>query len=287
MLDPESEQTREVYALFGLAMFQAQCLEKQLAMVIAVSDDSERRTAWDYDACLAENFNSTFGELVTRFKELSGGRHKELLTQLDEAAAARNGLAHRYFWDRAVQLCSGTGRRQMLEELSNLASGFSALDERLTELGDEFMRRKGIPNEAVQTHVADLLAGATQPHDPERVPNPVEITTAFEWRTTNTGGCKLILVSGAGEYLLLGERGLCFGPQNIATQELFVKPDFAKALPARTNPRPKKSKPWNYAIALANGYILRIRPGELNGKPVCRFGLRKLKHLESAIGNPE
>ena len=168
---------------------------------------------------------------------------------------ARNSLAHRYFWDRAVQFCSGTGRSQMLEELSNLASRFSALDEQLTELADEFMHRKGITNETVEAHLAELLAGAIQPHNSERVPNPIEITAAYDWRTSNTSGCKLILVSGAGENLLLGERGLCFGPQNIAVQELFVKSDFAKALPAKVNPRPKKARPWDFAITLANGYI--------------------------------
>ena len=41
MLDPESEEIREVYAFFGLAIYQAQCLEKQLAMVIATSGDSK------------------------------------------------------------------------------------------------------------------------------------------------------------------------------------------------------------------------------------------------------
>lgn len=47
-MDPESEQIREVYARYGLAMFQAQCLERALAMTLAILD-SERLTSWDYE----------------------------------------------------------------------------------------------------------------------------------------------------------------------------------------------------------------------------------------------
>src|SRR5207244_450052 len=68
MLDAESEQIREVYAMYGLAMYHVQCLERALAMVIATLNP-ERLTAWDYDARLAENFESTFGQLAMRFAE--------------------------------------------------------------------------------------------------------------------------------------------------------------------------------------------------------------------------
>ena len=61
MLDPESEQIREVYAFFGLAIYNAQSLERELAMVLAASGTTERFTAWDYDDTLAGNFDSTFG----------------------------------------------------------------------------------------------------------------------------------------------------------------------------------------------------------------------------------
>src|ERR1700677_85023 len=99
MLDPESEQIREVYAFFGLAMYLAQNLERALAMLLAVLGEAKPMTAWDYDARLAENFQSTFGALVTRFVELAGSDHVTLSTQLEKAVVDRNDLAHHYFWE--------------------------------------------------------------------------------------------------------------------------------------------------------------------------------------------
>ena len=86
MLDPESEQIREVYARFGLAVYSAQCLERELAMLLAASGTPEYFTAWDYDDRLAGNFDSTFGALVTMFAGMAGHfEDKPLLVELEKA----------------------------------------------------------------------------------------------------------------------------------------------------------------------------------------------------------
>ena len=110
MLDPESEQIREVYALFGLALYLAQCLERELAMLLAVFVEAELMTVWDYDARFAESFQFTFGSLVTKFTEVAGSEHPRLTGQLAKAVDDRNDLAHHYFWDRAVRFSSTEGR---------------------------------------------------------------------------------------------------------------------------------------------------------------------------------
>jgi hypothetical protein len=239
-------------------------------------------TAWDYDARLAENFQSTFGALVTKFAGLSESAHTQLLKQLEKAADDRNKLAHQYFWDRAAQFCSNEGRAQMIEELVSLGNGFESLDGKLDELACGIVQERGLTKEMLQIHtdaeMKELMSGASEPYRPQRVPNPIEIVSAYEWRADTTIKCALVLASSDGKYLLLGERGLCYGPQNISDKELVVKRDFVRALPAAVNPRPKKSAPWNYTITLANGYILRARPDAVNGKPLCRFGLQKVKH---------
>jgi hypothetical protein len=66
-LEAEAEQIREVYAYFGLAMYEVQNLERQLTMLLAILRKTEMSTAWDYDARLADGFQSTFGKLVTEF----------------------------------------------------------------------------------------------------------------------------------------------------------------------------------------------------------------------------
>jgi hypothetical protein len=281
MLDPVSEQIREVYAVFGMAMYQAQNLEKGLAILFAVFDDSKLMTAWDYDARFAESFESTFGTLVAKFAELPSPGHEQLLKQLEKAVNDRNVLAHHYFWDRAAQFCSSEGRTEMIRELVEMGNCFESLDQELGQLARGIAQRRGLTKEVLKAQTAAeteaLLSGDARPYRPERVPNPIEIVTAYEWRTDSTVKSKLILGSKDGKYLVLGDRGLCYGPQNIPAEELVVKADFERALPATVNPRPKKSVPWDYGIALANGYTLRARPDEVNGKPVCRFGLHRLK----------
>jgi hypothetical protein len=83
--------------------------------------------------------------------------------------------------------------------------------------------------------------------------------------------CALVFASREGKYLILGESSLCFGPQNIPPEELVAKKDFGRALPPSVNPGPKDSVPWNYVITLANGHVLRARPGNeaRNDRSLC------------------
>jgi hypothetical protein len=279
LLDAESEQIREVYAYFGLAMYQAQNLERQLAMLLAVLSKTEMSTAWDYDARLAHSFESTFGTLVTQFGEIAAPEYTELDGQLETAVESRNDLAHHYFWDRAVQFSSTSGREDMLEELRTLVSRFESLDQALTRLTRKVADEKGLSEEKLRIHAENSLeglrSGKEKVYRPERVPNPVEITGAYEWRAGSAVKSGLILKSKGGHYLIIGEKGLCYGLQDIPTDELVVRTEFQKALPAVVNPRPKKSAPWTFAFPLANGYVLNTRTDSQNGRRVCRFAVKR------------
>ncbi len=147
---------------------------------------SARQNFWDYDARLAESFQSTFGALVTKFAELAAPEHTRLTDQLAKAVDDRNDLAHHYFWDRVAQFCSSEGRAQMITELNWMMFRFEYLDQELAGLTREYTKRKGISAEALESstadHLKELLAGLMEPHNPQRVPNPVEIVAAYEWR---------------------------------------------------------------------------------------------------------
>ena len=57
-LDPESYQIREVYARYGLAMYQAQCVERQLALLLITEyrPGPSRITRSQYDHLLEAHF---------------------------------------------------------------------------------------------------------------------------------------------------------------------------------------------------------------------------------------
>ncbi|HVB57989.1 MAG TPA: hypothetical protein VNE63_16390 [Candidatus Acidoferrales bacterium] len=278
-LDAESEHIREVYAHFGLAMYLAQNLERGLAMLLAVIGKGEMSTAWDYDAALAESFQSTFGALVTRFGEVAASDYQELYGQLERAVESRNDLAHHYFWDRALQFSSTKGRENMIEELTTLGKHFESLDAKLTRLTRDITEQKGLSKESLRISIrkamTDLQSGIAKPYRPQRVPNRIEITAAYEWRAGAIVKSGLVLQSKDGEYLIIGEKGLCYGPQDIPVDELVLRTEFAKALPAELNPRSKKSAPWTFAFVLANGYVLSTRPDFRKGNKVCRFALKR------------
>jgi len=81
-LSLESESIRDVYAHFGLALYLAQGLERQLSQVLALDGDTSHITAWDFDARLAENYQSTFGDLVSRFSRSHSTTSAELCQRL-------------------------------------------------------------------------------------------------------------------------------------------------------------------------------------------------------------
>lgn len=279
MLDPESEQIRDVYAFFGLAIYNAQSLERELAMVVAASRTIERFTAWDYDDTLAQSVDSTFGALVTKFSEVAEPQVKPLLADLERAVELRNELVHRYFWNRAVNFASNEGRTRMLEELKEIGDHFDTLDKKLSEWTHEFMRSKGVGTDVLRTEFANLLSGTKAPHDPKQIRKKVHVTSACEWKVGDSVECAIMFTSDAGN-LILGRTGLCLGPQGIPPEHLHVKPEFMKGLPATVDPKPKKAGAWNYVIPLANGYALRVRPDEAGGKKVIRFGLKKTNSSE-------
>jgi hypothetical protein len=263
-LSPESRQIRDVYARFGLAMYLAQNLERGLAMVLALEAQAERMTAWDFDARLAEHYSNTFGTLVAKFVESPEPKPTGLNERLQMANSQRNDLAHQYFWDRGIKFCSEEGRAEMLVELHQMQKDFTSLDDELGRLTEAKIQRRGQELESfrVRTEISlrEMIAGSREPHNPETVPNPVEIVSAQEWRSETSKPGNLVLIAQGGRHLVPGEKGLCYGPSAAPPGSSVVFLPFEKAFPAIVNPRPKiTSCLWNYSIPLKNGYILRAQ----------------------------
>ena len=117
-LDHKSGHIREVYAWFGLAMFTAQCLERELALILATKygPDPTRISEREFDAILEDLFSKTLGHLVGEIGKVAALSEEEK-EQLQTTLSKRNWLAHNYFWDRAVDVLSESGRVSMIEEL--------------------------------------------------------------------------------------------------------------------------------------------------------------------------
>jgi hypothetical protein len=276
MLDPESEQIREVYAYYGLAMYQAQCLERELSILLASQYGAENIDRWIYQERLGENFDSTFGILANKFIEFSKGRDLTLASEIKSAVRARNLLAHHYFWEHAVEFCSTEGRRRMLAELQSLIDRFEILDKQVSDLTRQFGRERGITDRDIEEISTKMLAGLVPVLEPPRLDEPVRIIAAYKWRfnAREPAVFQLLFKTDGGGNILLSDRGLCAGPESVPIEELELMPKFNKALPAEVHPRPKGAKKWNYALSLSAGYELCIRGEYVDGRFVRRYGLR-------------
>ena len=157
-IDRESEEVREVFARYGLAIYQAQCLERQLSIILATKygPGPARISEKELDENLEVLFSRTLGHLVSEIRILAELSEEEE-GRLREALRKRNWLVHGYFWDRAVEFLSESGRASMLRELNEAADVFNALDELFTNRTMEWGATVGITEQSVDQELQRLI----------------------------------------------------------------------------------------------------------------------------------
>ena len=157
-MEPDPELTREVFARFGLAMYRAQCLERELAIILATKYGpgpfNVSRT--EFNSIFEKLFSKSLGQLVSNITQLSALSEDEE-ERLKAALEKRNWLVHRYFWERVVDLLSYSGLASMIDELQDTADIFESLDELFTTKTREWGESVGISKELVNEHLERLI----------------------------------------------------------------------------------------------------------------------------------
>ena len=163
-LDPESEQIRDVYAHFGLAMYQAQCLERQLAIILATryGPGPTKLSRTELDEKFDDLFSKTLGQLVNEVGRLAK-LTKDEEKRLQEALSKRNWLTHRYFWERAIEFLSESGRASMIRELKATTHSFNTLDELFTNKTIEWARTVGITQQTLDKELERIVSEQGNP----------------------------------------------------------------------------------------------------------------------------
>lgn len=165
-LDPESEQIREVYAHYGLAMYLAQCLEQAIYVALLFFDHFPKAVKsyttaeeWTREADRFEEkeLGQTMGKLIRRLSE-AGVPVVGLDSELQEVLRRRNWLAHGYFSDRSVQLTVVDGREKMVAELKVLQLLFRSCSEQIDAVSMPVARKYGFTEEALEQAKLDLIA---------------------------------------------------------------------------------------------------------------------------------
>ena len=155
--DSLSEEIRDIYAHFGLAIYQAQCLEHGLVNALVVLDHipSKRKLAtslkeWSesLDSFMESKFEFTLGRMI---RELSAVTAVDpgLQSVLSLALKRRNWLAHGYFKDRAEDFLTQKGRAKMLAELLESQQLLADADAALEHATKPARERIGLTDEVL------------------------------------------------------------------------------------------------------------------------------------------
>ncbi len=177
-LDPDSEQIRDVYAYYGLAMYLAQCLEQSIFLHLLFFDHFPNAVAthttpeaWaaSFDQYEHQELSQTMGKLIRRLRDTKQST-ATIEADLENALKQRNWLAHGYFSDRAVEFTQSDGREKMRSELEALCDVFRNCSTELDAITLAIARQYGLTDErlaVVEQEMLDAYANArTGQRDP-------------------------------------------------------------------------------------------------------------------------
>ena len=158
-LPVEAQQKREVFARFGLAMYRAQCLERQIKLMFVSMYNQKflqvpptgRNPFLD-----EESIRKTLGQIKKELKE-KASLSPTLETRLAEAVNLRNWLAHDYFRVREREMLALEGREKMISELQEKADWLQELDREFTDILKNWLCIMGISKEEIESEIENYF----------------------------------------------------------------------------------------------------------------------------------
>lgn len=156
----EASQKRETFARYGLAIYHAQCVEKQIGILLATSFNRKFMSVspGDKEYFFSDAFQKTMGHLLKTIKE-KVKIEPTLYRRLTKALNLRNWLTHNYFWERAGSLLTWDGREKMITELTKASDELNALDNDLTTITVKWLKANGISESQVEEELKKYKQG--------------------------------------------------------------------------------------------------------------------------------
>lgn len=154
----DNDQTREIFALFGAALYSAQVLEHGLVNLMYVANALSGRipSVAEVDRFFEKSFRRTLGQLATQLRS-SLDVDDDIELVIRDAVSRRNVLAHSFFRNRAEQFVSRGGRAAMRQELLQDADFFREVDERVSGLTFDIGAAIGLTPARVQDAVHQMI----------------------------------------------------------------------------------------------------------------------------------
>jgi hypothetical protein len=157
-LGEDDDQSREMYAGYGVAMYYAQVLERALANAISMAQttSTEFGTLADFDAAMRSDSSATVDTLLRRLEAFVAD-DVELVADLERALDLRTEFAHDFFWRHVVDADSREGRERMIAASVAAKDRFWSVTERLEPVLRRFLESLGISPEHYAREVRSVL----------------------------------------------------------------------------------------------------------------------------------
>ncbi len=279
---PDDDQIRELYAMFGFAYYQSECLHRELCMIWAWSGLPSRDliTRPRVEERLAQAFSLTLGDVAAKLK---GVLPAQLYAELQTAVETRNFLAHHFWFERAHLMHNVENVRQLIAELDDYAGLFDRLDTQVSAWAEPKRRELGVTEEAIQHSLSRILAGEADEPLPDRqtirelekkLGRPQRLIRVWEF-SLDDGRKPLVFELADGSLWQLSDVGLGWTRFREVGPSWTEHPAIKPHLPANILPRPEPAAPWDYEFMLAAGAALWVKPGRQ--KQTFEWGVRAPK----------
>lgn len=271
--EPSSEDVKEVYARFGLAYYHAEVLYRGLCNLYCVSQapPSGPVTRYRLEEHLLAASKTTLGQLLPLLEAVLP---PPLPERMARALERRNFIAHHFWYERIHLMATLTGIEAMLAELVQDTELFQELDEEIERITAPLYARLDVSPELFLAALNDIRsgkAGALSPLYPQRMPRKQENVVKVFDVPTPSGRTVLVFQTDDGLLWQLCDAGLGWSAYGQVDASWPVSQKFATLLPARINPRPKASAPWNFEIPFGTQATLAVFPGKEAGQVLYRL----------------
>jgi hypothetical protein len=162
---PDFDDPKEVYAFFGLAMYNANLVEASLInLAVALNLNKTKVITQDvFEATFGEMEAKTLGQLLKATRKLAA-IPSELEPVLEETLNKRNFLTHSFFRVNAEEIIHEAGKRAMIEELRSMIGLFIRADALLTPVYMSLWEKYGLTEEFIQSELKRAYADIEKRH---------------------------------------------------------------------------------------------------------------------------
>jgi len=259
--EPDAELIKEVYARFGLAYYESECLHRELCIILAFTSFQSKLniTRPRIEEKLVHAFSLTLGQVKDALKYILPD---VLYSKLEYVVEQRNFLAHHFWFERIHLMFSIKGLRQMLEELSVLSESFSKFDEQVSDYSKSILRQFDLTDEMLQKSLNEILSGKSPEPllQKRKLKKQERLVRVWEFKLPD-GTLPLIFETQDSCLWQLCDIGLGWTYYDRISTHWKENKIIQPYLPANINPRPKDCHPWEYEFKLRKNVFLWVKPG--------------------------